>query len=322
MDSCELEIFAYALKWLEQGQQVTLVTVVETWGSAPRRPGALLAINEEGHRVGSVSGGCVEEDIIAKIKSQAWALPTSLTYGVTLEQSQRIGLSCGGTLKIVVEPAIRIEQIRPIVMALEQRQLISRCLDLERNHVTWNTVSQEEPLYFDGKQLKVSYGPAWQLLLIGAGQISRYLAEFGQSLNYHITVCDPRQEYLLPWQINGVELNQGMPDEVVKTQIRDTRSAVVTLTHDPRLDDLALLEALNSPAFYIGALGSQTTSEKRRLRLKKLGLPQSALARLHSPVGLPIGSHHPPEIAISILAEMTAVRYGSQNDTIYKIGSH
>jgi len=306
MDSTDLEVFSYALQWLEQGHPVVLATVVETWGSAPRAPGALLAINQAGHRIGSVSGGCVEEDLAALVQAGAVTHLNVLTYGITEAQSRQVGLACGGTLKVMVEPLTHPDHIQPAVTALKQGHLITRRVNLTSGEVTWLETSKESPVYYDGHQFQVVYGPAWQLLIIGAGQISRYLAEFALALNYQVEVCDPRQEYL--WPVAKVRRSYEMPDDRVKKTITP-RSAVVALTHDPRLDDLALLEALNSPAFYVGALGSKTSSEKRRVRLQKLGITEQNLACLHAPVGLPINSRHPPEIAIAIAAEMTAVRY-------------
>lgn len=311
MQNTELEVLSQTLQWLEQGQPVALVTVVKTWGSAPRAVGALLAVCKDGHLVGSVSGGCVEDDIMARVQADEFHCPTVLTYGVTTEQSKRVGLPCGGTIELVLEPLANVEDIKPAVTALEQRQLIARQLNLATGEVTWHSAETGQALhYYDAKVLRSIYGPSWQLVIIGAGQISHYLSEFALTLNYQIIVCDPRQEYAATWQIEGTQLDHRMPDDAVRAFVSDKRSAVVALTHDPKLDDLALLEALNLPAFYVGALGSQKNNEKRRNRLTKLGISEQALARLHAPVGLPIGSHTPPEIALAILAEMTAVRNG------------
>jgi len=321
MQSTDFEVLSTTLHWLEQHQPVVLVTVVKTWGTAPRPVGALLAVSEKVLLVGSVSGGCVEEDIISRVQAGEFKQPTVLTYGVTTEQSQRVGLPCGGTIELVLEPLTNVDSIKPAVTALEQRQLIARQLNMVTGQVTWpmleptevvagrkNDFPKHQTLRYEGDQLTRIYGPAWQLLIIGAGQISRYLSEFALALDYKVIVCDPRQEYAATWQTLGARLDSRMPDDVVTALIQDKRSAVVALTHNPKLDDLALLEALNSPAFYIGALGSKSNNDKRRKRLTSLGISDDALARLHAPVGLPIGSRTPPEIAIAILAEMTAER--------------
>jgi xanthine dehydrogenase accessory factor len=168
----------------------------------------------------------------------------------------------------------------------------------------------DAPLIFDRKRLTTVHGPRWRLLIIGAGQLSQYLAQMAQALDYSVTVCDPREEYADTWNVEGAVLERGMPDDVVLAMGLDSHSGVVAVTHDPKLDDLALMEALKSPAFYVGALGSRLNSQKRRERLTMFDLSQGELDRLHGPIGLSIGSKTPPEIAVSILAEMTAVRHG------------
>jgi xanthine dehydrogenase accessory factor len=308
MYSTDLEVFSHLLLWLEQGRRVALVTVVNTWGASPRPVSAVLGMRDDGSLIGSVSGGCVEDDLADKMRQGQFTKPTVLTYGVTTEKSQQVGLLCGGRIELVVEPLNGTEVIRPVVNALEQRQLIARQLDLNTAAVEWQTVNTEQTLRYDGQILSTVYGPAWQLLIIGAGQTSRYVSEFANALNYQVILCDPRREYAVDWQTDNCYLDHQMPDEAVNAWVKDRRSAVITLTHDPKLDDMALLEALNSPAFYVGALGSKLTAEKRRKRLKEMGISESALARLHAPVGLPIGSRSPPEIAIAILAEITSVK--------------
>lgn len=169
-----------------------------------------------------------------------------------------------------------------------------------------------DQLSFDGDTLSSVHGPHWRLLVIGAGQLSKYLAQMAQALDYRVTVCDPREEYADTWDVPGVTLTRGMPDDVVISMNLDAHSAIVTLTHDPKLDDMALLEALKSPAFYVGAIGSKKNNEARRLRLAEFDLSQREIDRLHGPVGLKIGSKTPPEIAVAILAEMTAIKNGVQ----------
>ncbi len=308
MQETQLEVLSQTLSWLEQGQQVALVTVVKTLGTTPRPVGALLAVLKDRQLIGSVSGGCIEEDIVDRVLSGEFDRPTVLTYAVTNEESRRVGLPCGGTIELILEPLSRVENIKPAVKALQQRQMIARQLDLNTGRVTWQSASSEQTLYYDDQQFINVYGPNWQLLIIGSGQIAHYLSEFALVLNYQVIVCEPRQEYSAIWPIAGTHKEQCMPDEAVMLWAQDKRSAVVTLSHEPKLDDLALLEALNSPAFYVGALGSQKSKDKLCKRLKNLDLSEAALARLHAPVGLSIGSHTPAEIAIAILAEITAVR--------------
>jgi xanthine dehydrogenase accessory factor len=310
MLSADLSVFSQASLWLTQNHRVILFTVVKTWGSAPRPIGSLLAIREDGQLVGSVSGGCVEDDLIARVKAGEFTQCNTLIYGVTKDQVERVGLVCGGRLQIIAEPLTTVAQIEPAISALEHRELVKKCLNLENGQVTWYNVQTNENLLFDGQMLTVTYGPVWHLLIIGAGQISRYLAEFALALNYQVTICDPREEYAQNWQVAGTQIDSGMPDDTVHHLVKDTRNAVVALTHDPRLDDMALLTALDSPAFYIGVLGSKKSHVKRCERLVSLGVAENTLKRLHAPVGLPIGSQTPPEIALAILAEIVAVQRG------------
>jgi xanthine dehydrogenase accessory factor len=160
--------------------------------------------------------------------------------------------------------------------------------------------------------LTTVHGPRWRLLIIGAGQLSAFLAQIAVGMEYQVTVCDPREEYRASWNVPGVEVVHAMPDDLVLEMRLDARSAVVALTHDPKLDDLALMEALKSPAFYVGAIGSRANNARRRERLKLFDVSDEQLARLHGPIGLYIGSKTPAEIAISILAELTAVKNGVQ----------
>lgn len=314
MDSVDLEVVRSAVNWTEAGYRATLGTVVHTWGSAPRPVGAMLVVRDDGQVMGSVSGGCVEEDLIDKVKARAVAAerPELTTYGVTQEQATRFGLPCGGTLQIVLEPVSKESKLKDLLAVIERHELSARFLDMKTGKVRLEPGKWSDLLEFDGKVLKTVHGPRWRLLLIGAGQVSRYLAQMAQALDYHVTVCDPREEYADGWDFKEVPINRGYPDDVVLAMNLDAHSAVVAVTHDPKLDDAALLEALKSPAFYVGALGSKKNNDVRRKRLAEFDLAASEIARLRGPVGLKIGSKTPPEIAVAILAEMTAVRRGVQ----------
>lgn len=313
MDSVDLQVLRSAIAWRCEAMAVTLATVVRTWGSAPRPPGAWLAIREDGQLVGSVSGGCVEEDLIARVRERRIdsALPSVLTYGVTKEEAERFGLPCGGTLQLVIEPRPDVGSLQALLGRIEGREIVARILDMTTGSVTLAEAKRGAALQFDATRLTTIHGPRYRLLIIGAGQLSRYLAQMAQALDYQVIVCDPREEYNLAWDVPGADLVTTMPDDTVLAMNLDSNSAVVALTHDPKLDDMALLEALKSPAFYVGALGSRVNNAKRRARLREyFDLTQDELARLHGPVGVPIGSRTPPEIAVSILAEMTAVKNG------------
>jgi len=312
MDSVDLEVLRSATNWVKAGQAVTLVTVVRTWGSAPRPVGAMLAIRGDGQVSGSVSGGCVEDDLIERVRAHTLARdkPELATYGVSQEQAARFGLPCGGTLQLVLEPVKDGARLSELLAAIERHELMVRILNLETGESRLETGRWSDALEFDGKSLKTVHGPRWRLLIIGAGQLSRYLAQMAQALDYHVTVCDPREEFAEAWDVAGAQLKRDYPDDVVLELNLDAHSAVVALTHDPKLDDAALLEALKSPAFFVGALGSKANNDKRRKRLAEFDLSAEEIARLHGPVGLKIGSRTPPEIAVAILAEMTAVRRG------------
>jgi xanthine dehydrogenase accessory factor len=312
MDSVDLEVLRKSVEWLDAGKRVLLVTVVKTWGSSPRPPGALLAVREDGHVVGSVSGGCIEDDIVERSRREGPYVtrPQAVTYGVTAEDARKFGLPCGGTIQLVLEPLSRASQMNELLDQVQQGRLVARTLDLEHARVTLGPARASDGLAFDGEVLTTIHGPRYRMLVIGAGQLSKYLAQIAVGLDYQVTVCDPREEYTETWDIPGVTLVKTMPDDTVVQMKLDERCAVVALTHDPKLDDLALMEALKSPAFYVGALGSRANNTKRRKRLEEFELTQDQIARLHGPIGLYIGSRTPPEIAISILAEVTAAKNG------------
>ncbi|MCL4801864.1 MAG: XdhC family protein [Burkholderiales bacterium] len=312
MDSVDLEVIRSAARWVAAGRGATLATVVRTWGSSPRPVGAMLAIRDDGHVVGSVSGGCVEDDLIDKVRGRELAAdrPDTITYGVTREQAERFRLPCGGTLELVLEPLTIASRLDALLAVVERHELAARYLDMATGAVRLAPGGGADRVEFDGKVLKTVHGPHWRLLLIGAAQLSRYVAQFAQALDYHVTVCDPREELADEWDVPGVPLNRGYPDDVVQQMDLDGRCAVVALTHDPKLDDAALIEALKSPAFYVGALGSQRNNDGRRRRLAGFDLSAAEIARLRGPVGFKLGGKTPPEIALGILAEMTAVRHG------------
>jgi len=312
MDSVDIEVLRTAEQWRKAGRQVALGTIVKTWGSAPRPVGAMVAIRDDGQVVGSVSGGCVEDDLIEKTKKNILEKekPVLVTYGVTNEEATRWGLPCGGTLQLVMEPLSEESRIGELLAQISNQVLVKRRLDMDSGRATLEPGRWQDVLEFDGKVLCAVHGPRWRLVLIGAGQLTRYLAEMARMLDYQVVVVDPREEYAGGWDVPGIPLDRGMPDDVVRELNMDGHSAIVALTHDPKLDDLALMEALKSAAFYVGAIGSKKNNDARRLRLREFDLSEGEIARLRGPVGLYIGSKTPPEIAVAILAEMTAVRHG------------
>ncbi len=314
MDSVDLQVLKSACDWMQTGHRVVLVTVVKTWGSAPRPIGALTAIRDDGMLEGSVSGGCIEDDMILKVRNKDLVQdkPVTTQYGVSAEEASRFGLPCGGTLELVLEPLNANSGLDKLLAHVERHELVKRSLDMETGLATLAPAVNSDQLTFDGKNFVTIHGPRWRLLIVGAGQLSKYLAQMGQALDYNVIVCDPREEYTEGWDVPGAEIRRGMPDDVVTELNLDGHSAVVTLTHDPKLDDMALLEALKSPAFYVGAIGSKKNNDSRRERLAGFDLSAGEIAKLRGPVGLKIGSKTPPEIAIAILAEMTAVKNGAK----------
>ncbi|RJG14522.1 XdhC family protein [Massilia cavernae] len=312
MDSIDLEVLKTAARWIDAGHRVELVTVIKTWGSSPRPIGATLAICDDGCVVGSVSGGCIEDDLIDRVRQQGITrtAPEIVSYGITADEAHRFGLPCGGTIELAIEPLSGSSKIAELLARLEQHELVARNVNLDTGAVTLDTAQAGAAQRIEGRVLTTIHGPRWRLLIIGAGQLSRFLAQVATAMDYHVTVCDPREEYRAGWQLPGVRLVHSMPDDLVIESRLDVRSAVVALTHDPKLDDLALMEALKSDAFYVGAIGSRMNNAKRRERLREFDLNDEQLARLHGPIGLYIGSKTPAEIAISIMAELTAVKNG------------
>jgi xanthine dehydrogenase accessory factor len=311
MDSLDLQVLSQARDWFTQGHKVWLVTVIETWGSAPRPPGALLCLRDDGLVAGSVSGGCVEDDLIDRLRhGERVATPSLIAYGVTKEEAARFGLPCGGNLRLVQEPLQSVAWIDEVLARTARHELVARRLTLATGEVVVEAASRGDAFAFDGSRLTALFGPRWRLLIIGAGQLSRAVAQMALALDFEVICCDPRDEYNLTWDIPGTTFSKAMPDDLVLELQLDPHSAVVAVTHDPKLDDLVLLEALKSPAFYIGALGSRSNTAARRERLALFDLSPTEIDRLHGPIGLDIGSKTPAEIAVSIVAEIVAVKNG------------
>ena len=309
----DIEVLRTAIAWLARGERAVLGTVVHTWGSSPRPPGSLMVIRGDGQVAGSLSGGCIEDDLIRRVRDGELALaaPQSTLYGADADEARRFGLPCGGSVQIVLEPLGRASRLEELLAIVERNGVVRRTLAMHTGAVTLDAAREGDSVRFDGQVLQTVHGPRQRLLVIGAGQLSRYLATMAAMLDYRVTVCDPRVEYHEGWeQIPGVELSREMPDDLVVAMRLDAQSAVVALTHDPKLDDLALMEALKTPAFYVAALGSRRNNDVRRQRLLEFDVTPEQVAALHGPAGLNLGGRTPPEIAVAILAEMTAIRRG------------
>tara|TARA_R110000772_G_scaffold141114_8_gene250589 strand:- start:13770 stop:14735 length:966 start_codon:yes stop_codon:yes gene_type:complete len=315
MQSANQTVLQAAFAWLQQMPQVPvwLCTVASAQGSAPRPPGSLLVCNARGDQSGSLSGGCIEEDLLERLRSEA--LPVAgaelVPYGVTAEQNERLGLPCGGLLQVLLqrlEPGRDLPWLAAAVEAIAARQCLQRRVAIPAGTTQWSSVAAHLPLQLQPGELRQTFGPQMRMLLVGAGQLSQSLAELALAMDYDVLVVDPREGLRAQWQGPAVSLLGGMPDDAVRAYASDRHSIVITLTHDPRIDDMALMEALTTEAWYVGALGSQRTTEKRLQRLRQLGLDAAQLARLHAPVGLDIGSKTPLEIAVSIMAELVSLR--------------
>jgi xanthine dehydrogenase accessory factor len=281
----------------------------------------MLAVRDDGHVVGSVSGGCIEDDLIERVRQRGieQTRPEAVKYGITAEEAHRFGLPCGGTIQLVLEPLTLQSGIAGLCEAVEAGRLVARSLDMTTGEVRMEPALATDGVLFDDSTLLTIHGPRYRMLVIGAGQLSRYLCNIAVGLDYQVTVCDPREEYTEEWDVPGTTIVRTMPDDTVMEMNLDERCAVIALTHDPKLDDLALMEALKTPAFYVGALGSRRNNAARRERLKEFDLSEAELARLHGPVGIYIGSRTPPEIAVSILAEVTAAKNGVSLPELLKV---
>ena len=324
MYSSDREIIQTALNWLKQNYSITLFTVIKTWGSSPRPVGSLMIIRDDGHHAGSVSGGCVEEDLLKRASQNQLSNntnnthPATLAYGSNSQQATRMGLPCGGRLELLVEQCENIVQLETLLDKITNGELIQRRVCLNTGETSLHPAKASDEFSYRDNTVNKVFGPAWQCLIIGAGHLSQYVSQMGLMLNYQIKVCDPRKEYQQAWPVKEIKLLNTMPDDAVKQMNNPQRSIVLALAHDPKLDDMALLEALNQDFFYVGALGSKRNNDQRRKRLAELELSAQQINKLHAPVGLNIGSHTPAEIAVSILAEITATRnviYNISRDT-------
>ncbi|RLU00321.1 XdhC family protein [Ketobacter sp.] len=330
MHSLDHQVLATLQDWVERRIPAWLCTIVATHGSSPRPAGSLMACNQLGQVVGSLSGGCVEDDLLNKLQSGDFSrYPRLETYGLSAEENARLGLPCGGYLSVLVEqiPDSALPDLVQINQALSQRRCIERKLDLATGNVQLKAAESIRPVQLDERHFVQVYGPGYTLLLVGAGQIAGCLAAMAGMMDYRVLVTDPRADKLDDFRLHilepssGCECILGMPDDVVRSRASDPFSIVITLTHDPRIDDMALMEALTLGNFYVGALGSARTTENRIERLRQLQLSEDHIARLHAPVGLAIGSKTAPEIAVAILAELTLIRRAREKAAASRIAS-
>jgi len=310
MQSLDLDVLNSALDWTRAGRRAWLVTVAQTFGASPRPPGSLLAIRDDGILVGSVSGGCIEDDLVARREEYTGTAPRFASYGVTADEARRFGLPCGGELEIIIEAAVDTGRLDALLTRIAAGEIVARHVDLASGE--WKLAAARAGDECERTEARFTsiHGPRWRMLVIGASEIAHYLAEVAATVDFQVFVCDPREEYKTAWRARGARWIDGMPDDAVIAFRPDGHSVVLTVSHDPKLDDMALLEALKSDAFYVGAVGSSRTSMERRQRLAGFDLSPKQIARLRGPVGLTIGSRTPPEIALAILADLIASRNG------------
>jgi xanthine dehydrogenase accessory factor len=312
MENIDVTVLRTLRDWRVQGKPALLATVVRSWGSSPRPVGSIMALCADGSVVGSVSGGCIEVDLRHQYANTLSAgVPTFVKYGVTADEAHRFGLPCGGTLELLLEYNLEPLALQALVELLEAGQLVRKTTTLNDGAVCFDKADAPSELMSSTTRVVNTFGPAFRMLLIGAGQLSEYLATMAIFSGFAVTVCDPREEYVGAWSVPGVVLVSDMPDDVVAAFKADRRTGIVALTHDPKLDDLALLEALQTEAFYIGAIGSRRNNAARHQRMiDYFDQTTQSLERLRGPIGIYIGSKTPPEIAVSVMAEILAIKNG------------
>lgn len=313
MNSLQQTIAQDVQRWLGNGQDVWLCTILETWGSSPRPVGSWLAVNNSGEWSGSVSGGCLEEDLIERFRSPDAVIPRLLDYGVTEDDREHFQLPCGGRIRLLVEhlePDRDLHHIAAVLEAFGARRPVSRSISLSTGAVRIaHTEAPGASIQVGDDEVCHRLTPQCRLLLVGAGEVTGYVADFATAAGFETTVCEPRERFARGWARPQATMREVLPDDLVMSEFGDPSSAVLALAHDPRIDDMALLAALSSACFYVGAMGSVRTSAARRERLQSLGIDRESLARLRAPIGIDIPSKTPPEIAISVVADLISARY-------------
>ena len=308
-----------AFDWHRAGRGAALATVVQTWGSAPRQAGSQMVIDGSGAMEGSVSGGCVEGAVITEaLEAISDGQRRVLTFGVSDDDAFAVGLACGGEIKVLVEPvgtAIPLELLEDLIAKRQKGQAVAYVTDLQSGEPRLRSADNypnrfsldQSGIETDARTFVCVHNPPLRLAIVGAVHIAQYLAPMAQACGYDVSVIDPRPAFASVKRFGEVDLRDKWPDEALAEMALDARTAVVTLAHDPKIDDPAITAALQAEVFYIGCLGSKRTHAKRLERLGKAGFDAEDLSRIHGPVGLPIGGRQPAEIAISIMAELTQV---------------
>ena len=310
-----------ALDWHRAGKGAALASVVETWGSAPRRVGAMLAVSGDGELAGSVSGGCVEGAVVTEaLDALESGRSLMLTYGVADNDAFAVGLACGGTIRILLQPigtegGLPVETLEALCRDRAARTPVAHVIDTE----TWQGRlagqeayperfrSDRSGMLEDQRTFVAIHNPPLRMTIIGAVHIAQALVPMARIAGYDPLIVDPRPAFAAESRFPGETILDDYPEEALKDRGLDSRTALVLLTHDPKIDDPALELGLKSAAFYIGALGSTRTHAKRVSRLEDRGFAPEEIARIHAPIGLDIGAAGPAEIAVAVMAEVTRV---------------
>ena len=310
---------ALALDWHHAGRGAVLATVVETWGSAPRPTGSQLVIDRDGVMQGSVSGGCVEGAVIVEaLEALADGKPRLLAFGVSDDQAFAVGLACGGKIRVLVEPVGAAFPVAVLAQLVQDRAArtpvaVVTQLDGPARHLA---AVADYPERFrkdrsgmseDGSTFVAIHNPPLRMVIVGAVHIAQPLVIMARMAGYDPVLVDPRPAFGAASRFPGETILEDWPDVALAAHGLDARTAVVTLTHDAKLDDPAIIAALRSDVFYLGCLGSTRTHAKRLDRLAAAGFTPADIARIHAPVGLNIGATTPAEIAISVMAQITQV---------------
>lgn len=323
MQSLDYRVVAQAIQWLDEGRTVWLCTVLSTFGSSPREPGSVMVATSDGNHLGSLSGGCVEEDFLERLADGEYELPACIVcYGAPGDSNEngRVRLPCGGTLEVLVErmPAKRhhlehLEQVRNALSGDSEMARHVRLTDgnswLEATGPTGPRVVREEA----EERVSIRVGPIAKLVLAGYSTVAEACASFAITLGYQVVLCDPREEVTRGLNLpEGVEFISQLPSLYIASPGTITpATAVIAVTHDPRIDDLAMMAAVKTSASYVGVMGSIRTSKTRAERLRRTGgLSDAEIQRIHMPIGLGLGSKTPSEIALAIMADVVRVRRG------------
>ncbi len=327
MQHLDLQVTEKALEWLGDGEVVWFCTVLSTFGSSPREPGSIFVARADGQHLGSLSGGCVEEDFLERLREGAFEQPVQrVRYGAGDGLGgPRVTLPCGGILNVLVERMVpdsdSVTHLQVLQATLRGQRVLMRRVNLETGEKTFIEDGGPGPRVVEAESshgVAIRVGPAARLIIAGMSPVSAVCAEYAKTLGYEVIVCDPRQEALATFSLEGVRVEPVLPSLFIASPgACHGATAVVALTHDPRIDDLAMIESVTTPAFYIGVMGSRRTSEARAQRLRRSGgLTDQQIARIHMPIGLALGSKTPAEIALAVMADILRVHRGKARDAL------